>query len=394
MVSDERLSRTSNLSWQNVARREKRYLACDQPKPMKQAFALMLLAVSWAAAGQTPDSTNGCTDASACNYNPNATVDDGSCVSCAVVSAFCGIGTIWDATSQRCIGDGFGDINLDGCVQLLDLLDLLGVYGFCRDVCGECALPNAVSTCLNEVCVIAACNDGFADYNGLDEDGCESEVSPAWSCGEDVLFDNHLYATVQINDQCWFAENLRSTSYANGDVIPGGLNDAGWSTASNGARAVFGEGASVCYGPAPTGDACNETFSLASYGRLYNWHAVHDPRGLCPSGWQVPTDAEWTLLSDGLGGHLVAANALKSGQEWFQTGGGSAPNGFEALPGGQRMNAGNFQGAGTEAFFWTLTELNSVQVWFRSMVWNATEVVRNSAEKNVGMSVRCIKAVN
>ena len=268
VVSDERLSRTSNLSWQNVARRETRYLAFDQPKPMKQAFALMLLAVSWAAAGQTPDSTNGCTDASACNYNPNATVDDGSCVSCAVVSAFCGIGTIWDATSQRCIGDGFGDINLDGCVQLLDLLDLLGVYGFCRDVCGECTLPNAVSTCLNEVCVIAACNDGFADYNGLDEDGCESEVSSAWSCGEDVLFDNHLYATVQINDQCWFAENLRSTSYANGDVIPGGLNDAGWSTASNGARAVFGEGASVCYGPAPTGDVCNETFSLAAK-RLY-----------------------------------------------------------------------------------------------------------------------------
>ena len=214
-----------------------------------------------------------------------------------------------------------------------------------------CTLPNASSTCVNDVCVIAACDDGFADYNGLDADGCEGEVLPSWSCGENVAFDNHTYTTVEINGQCWFAENLRSTSYANGEAIPSSLDDAGWSTTSNGARATFGEGASVCYGPAPSGDACNETFSLASYGRLYNWHAVNDIRGLCPTGWHIPSDEDWTTLIDAAGGSLVAGSVLKSSEEWFNNGVGLALNGFEAFPGGQRMNAGNFQGAGTDAFF-------------------------------------------
>ena len=356
------------------------------------SFTLTVLALGFDAAAQEPNPVQGCTDASACNYNPNATSDDGSCLSCAIAATFCGIGTVWDAVSQRCIGDGSGDINLDGCVQLGDLLDLLGAYGSCVEDCGgPCTLPNASSTCVNDVCVIAACDDGFADYNGLDADGCEGEVLPAWSCDEDVFFDNHTYTTVEINGQCWFAENLRSTSYANGEAIPNSLDDAGWSATSNGARATFGAGASVCYGPAPSGDACNETFSLASYGRLYNWHAVNDIRGLCPTGWQIPSDEDWTALIDAVGGGLAAGSVLKSSEEWFNNGVGLAPNGFEAFPGGQRMNAGNFQGAGTDAFFWTSTALNSGQVWFRSMAWNSAQVVRNPAEKNVGMSVRCIK---
>ena len=355
------------------------------------SFTLTVLAFGFDAAAQESNPVNGCTDVAACNYNPNATLDDGSCLSCAIAATFCGVGTVWDAGSQKCIGDGSGDINLDGCVQLGDLLDLLGVYGSCWDCGGACTLPNASSTCVNDVCVIAACDDGFADYNGLDADGCEGEVLPSWSCGENVAFDNHTYTTVEINGQCWFAENLRSTSYANGEAIPSSLDDAGWSTTSNGARATFGEGASVCYGPAPSGDACNETFSLASYGRLYNWHAVNDIRGLCPTGWHIPSDEDWTTLIDALGGSLVAGSVLKSSEEWFNNGVGLALNDFEAFPGGQRMNAGNFQGAGTDAFFWTSTALNSVQVWFRSMSWNSAEVVRNPSETNVGMSIRCIK---
>ena len=114
---------------------------------MKILLALTLLVASFSATAQESNRVGGCTDASACNYNPNATVDDGSCVSCAVASTFCGIGTIWDAQAQRCIGDGSGDINLDGCVQLGDLLDLLSAYGSCWDCGGDCSLPNASSTC-------------------------------------------------------------------------------------------------------------------------------------------------------------------------------------------------------------------------------------------------------
>ena len=363
-------------------------------------------------------------------------------------SEYCLDGTIWDEGLGGCVGLDLNpaDINNDGCVQLTDLLDLLSAYGTCGDCgglcslanasstcidnacvigecnegyancngedgdgceadlmsdvnhCGACGvicnLANAVSTCVNGVCTIDSCNDGFANYNGEAIDGCEGIVPPPWSCGEEVFFDGHAYATIDINGQCWFAENLRNTSYANGDAISGNLNDAAWSITSNGARTTFGEGASVCYGPAPGGDACNQNFSLTSYGRLYNWHAVSDSRGLCPAGWHVPTDGEWTSLTDVLGGQLVAGNSLKAGTGWFLNGVGASPNGFDAFPGGQRMNAGNFQGAGTDAFFWTATALSSVQVWFRSLGWNFTEFVRNAAEKNVGMSIRCIQDAN
>ena len=225
-----------------------------------------------------------------------------SCLTAVGQSEYCLDGTVWDDALQGCIVANPSDSNFDGCVQLADLLDLLGVYGTCGD-CGEgCSLANASSTCVDGECIIESCNDGFADYNGEALDGCESvEVLP-WSCGDDVDFEGYTYSTVQINGQCWFAENLRNMSYANGDAIAWSLNDAAWSTTSSGGRATFGEGASVCYGPAPGGDACNEAFSLASYGRLYNWHAVNDARGLCPSGWHVPSDGEWTTLTDGIGG--------------------------------------------------------------------------------------------
>ena len=231
---------------------------------------------------------------------------------------------------------------------------------------------------------------GFADYNGLDADGCEGEVLPAWSCGDDVVFDNHAYATVSIDGQCWFAKTSAAplTPMATPFLVAS-VTRVGRQPRTGPARRL---------GKAPASataqhqvETRNEAFSLSAYGRLYNWHAVNDARGLCPIGWHIPSDGEWTTLTDGLGGSLVAGNVLKSSQEWFLNGGGSAPNDFDAFPGGQRMNAGNFQGAGTDAFFWTSTALSSVQVWFRSMTWNSAQVVRNPAEKNVGMSIRCLK---
>ena len=315
------------------------------------SFTLTVLAFGFDAAAQESNPLNGCTDVAACNYNPNATLDDGSCLSCAIAATFVALGPFGMLVSQSASGM---EVETSTSMAVFNWVICWICWVFTvhvGDCGGACTLPNASSTCVNDVCVIAACDDGFADYNGLDADGCEGEVLPSWSCGENVAFDNHTYTTVEINGQCWFAENLRSTSYANGEAIPSSLDDAGWSTTSNGARATFGEGASVCYGPAPSGDACNETFSLASYGRLYNWHAVNDIRGLCPTGWHIPSDEDWTTLIDALGGSLVAGSVLKSSEEWFNNGVGLALNGFEAFPGGQRMNAGNFQGAGTDAFF-------------------------------------------
>ena len=148
------------------------------------------------------------------------------------------------------------------------------------------------------------------DYNG---DGCYSiadilgllplfgTCELEWQCGDSTEFDGYWYETVLIGDQCWFAENLRTTKYANGDSIPANLPDSVWFAqlySGIGATAVYGEGSSYCENNSPDIDACDEAQSLAEYGRLYNWYAVDDTRGLCPSGWHVPTEGEFTQLED------------------------------------------------------------------------------------------------
>ena len=102
-------------------------------------------------------------------------------------------------------------------------------------------------------------------------------------------FEGYTYDVVQIGTQCWFAENLRSENYNTGTAIATGLSDATWSTTTDGAVTVYDEG------------GANAVANLSTYGRLYNWYAVNTGN-LCPTGWHVPTDEEYTTLTDGLGG--------------------------------------------------------------------------------------------
>ena len=193
----------------------------------------------------------GCTDSSACNFSSQANIDDGTCH---FLCQYCIDGTIWSEELQGCVHGQSADINNDGCVQLNDLLDLLSAYGDC---------------------------------------GAEES---AWQCGDPLEYQGYDYATIQIGEQCWFAENLRSENYKNGELIPSGLEDTAWQETSVGAVSVFGEGASGCNHVSPNGDACDEVWSLTEYGRLYNWYAVNDTRGLCPNEWHVPQDVEWQTL--------------------------------------------------------------------------------------------------
>lgn len=128
---------------------------------------------------------------------------------------------------------------------------------------------------------------------------------------ESVTFDGYEYDLVEIGDQCWFAENLRTQHYANGDAIPANLTDSEWGSTTGGAVAVNGEDAG-CFNYSPDGDACDPDWSLNEYGRLYNWYAVDDERGLCPSGWHVPTDGEWMTLEMELGMSASDANSTGS----------------------------------------------------------------------------------
>ena len=216
------------------------------------------------------------------------------------------------------------------------------------------------------------------------------EEAPACSSPS---MDGYNYSVVQIGDQCWFAENLRTTTYLNGDVIPAGLTDGDWSSTTSGATAVYGED-DGCDNYSPDIDACDETQSLAEYGRLYNWYAVDDVRSLCPSGWHVPTDGEWTDLenhisSQGFSG--TEGTALKSTYGWSNSGNGTDDFGFSALPGGSRYyNNGYFYNAGLGDDWWSSSPSGGY-AWYRYFFYDNPGISRVNGSPLDGFSVRCLR---
>jgi uncharacterized protein (TIGR02145 family) len=200
----------------------------------------------------------------------------------------------------------------------------------------------------------------------------DGPVSSSWSCGEAITYAGVGYSTVQIGDQCWFAENLRTTTYLNGDAIPQNLSDGDWFSTISGAMAFY------TGGPA--------------YGGLYNWYAVDDARGLCPSGWHVPTDGEWTILTDHLGGESVAGGQMKTYYGWFNDGNGTNSSGFSGLPGGYRLFDGYFDGAGYHGYWWSSSPSGSL-AWYRYLDYNYEYVGRDDyyGVQRGGFSVRCVR---
>ena len=215
-------------------------------------------------------------------------------------------------------------------------------------------------------CTFGDC-DGCNDPDAVNYNPTSTNDAACVYCNN-VEFDGYTYSLVQIGDQCWFAENLRTTTYLNGDVIPAGLTDAEWESTTSGAIAVYGEGSSACFNGSPDIDACDETQSLAEYGRLYNWYAVDDARSLCPSGWHVPTDGEWTDLEDFIttqGFSGTEGAALKSTYGWNGGGTGTDDFGFSALPGGcRRYYDGAFDNAGYYGYWWSSSPSGG-GAWYR-----------------------------
>jgi len=209
-----------------------------------------------------------------------------------------------------------------------------------------------------------------------------------FSCGDPMNYHGYDYATVQIGDQCWFAENLRTELYQNGDSIPGDLSTSEWSNADDtnlGAQAVYGEGSIYC-----ENEPCDEEVNLVDFGRLYNWFAVDDARGLCPNGWHVPSDGEYTELTDHFGGEAVAGDQMKTDYGWFYDGNGPNSSGFSALPGGWRTYNGSFGDVGYSTSFWSSTP-NLNQAWNRELSSYDANIYRSSVSARNGYSVRCLK---
>ncbi|MFN6073062.1 MAG: fibrobacter succinogenes major paralogous domain-containing protein, partial [Bacteroidota bacterium] len=189
--------------------------------------------------------------------------------------------------------------------------------------------------------------------------------------------DINTYNTVQIGQQCWMKENLKTSRYRNGDLIPVVVYSA-WGVLTTGGRDWY------------SGDSTAYEYP---YGNLYNWYAVGDSRGLCPTGWHVPTDAEWTILTTNLGGESVAGGRLKSTSSfyWGSTN-TEADNltGFSALPGGERSTGGSNVNKGSNAAFWSATDYGS-NAWFRYLRFGDGMMTRGGYGKTYGASVRCLK---
>ena len=195
--------------------------------------------------------------------------------------------------------------------------------------------------------------------------------------------DGNVYNTVEIGSQCWMEDNLATETYGDGSAIPTGLSNSAWSSTTSGAFAVYADN------PANKG----------TYGLLYNWYAVADPRSICPAGWHVPTDAEWTQLTDHLGGESVAGGQMKTtGTLGAGTGLWFAPNtdatnssGFSGLPGGYRNFLGFFLTQGANGYWWSSGENSTGSAWYRILDYGNGSAYRNDINKHYGFSVRCLR---
>ncbi|MBP7459916.1 MAG: T9SS type A sorting domain-containing protein [Candidatus Delongbacteria bacterium] len=195
--------------------------------------------------------------------------------------------------------------------------------------------------------------------------------------------DGITYKTVQIGDQIWMAENLRTTRYRNKAEIPNITDSIQWSELTTGAYCNYD----------------NDTSYVATYGRLYNWYAVMDSRGIAPRGWHIPDHAEWETLINYLGGRSKAGGKMKeAGTEHWEAPNQSATNssGFTALPAGARIGEhpefpGAYTGIGGIANFWSCTEHDDNNALGRFIDSFAAAILWCPCNKKIGCSVRCIK---
>ncbi|MFO7790406.1 MAG: fibrobacter succinogenes major paralogous domain-containing protein [Bacteroidales bacterium] len=250
------------------------------------------------------------------------------------------------------------------------------------------------------------------------DDDDDADVNDNENGNDDIVFDidygsvtdidDNEYKTIVIGGQEWMAENLKVTKYNNGDEILSGLSDQEWEDTTEGAYTVY-----------PPGDLegiDSEEEVVEAYGRLYNWYAVDDSRDICPSGWHVPSNYEWTQLREYLLDNYDAisssniGNTLKSCRQdgsplgddcdtrdhprWNGHGThyGTDDFGFSALPGGGRGDDGNFQTIGFGGYWWSSTAIGSDGAFITVLLYESGDLTVNGGDdRPAGFSVRCIK---
>lgn len=206
---------------------------------------------------------------------------------------------------------------------------------------------------------------------------CSSSDSNENNSNVDVTdIDGNTYQTVNICDQTWMKSNLNVSKYRNGDEIPQVTDATQWANLTTGAW---------CY-------LQNNTSNGPIYGKLYNWYAVNDPRGLAPNGWHIPSKDEWAVLRNCLGGENIAGGKMKALTLWNNPNvGASNESGFTGLPGGIRDFSASFTQFSDWGYFWSSTQNGVGNSWKVSLYYDSSILGTSDDANKVGISVRCVK---
>lgn len=205
---------------------------------------------------------------------------------------------------------------------------------------------------------------------------------PSGGCGSTTIVtdvDGNAYSTVTIGSQCWLGENLKVTRYRDGSPITEVTDGLAWKNLTTEAMCSYN----------------NESANDATYGKLYNWFAVNDPRGICPEGWRVPHDNDFRYLTEYLdpddeyaGGRLKEEGT----EHWLAPNeGANNSSGFTGLPGGMRFREGQFEHLGLRGLFWSTREDGNFEAYFMTLTYDTPVAHRTRIFKQSGFSCRCIK---
>ena len=310
---------------------------------------------------------------------------------------------VWNGSGWAVAAAAVGCMNLDACNFDADATISYPDACFYLDACGVCNGPGAIYTCgcadiPTGYCdcdgnIMGACGCTFESADNYDPNAFIEDNSCVWDDASSIcdhqyfyFYENYSYDLVAIGNQCWFTENLRNQHYSNGEEIQNDLTNSEWEGALEGA-----------YGFSDDTD-----FPAEEYGYLYNWYAVNDERGICPSGWHVPSDEEWMVLEVELGmdeSDLYATESrgtdqglqLKASVENSPSWDGTNSSGFTALPSGTILYNGNFVNPGSTAHYWT-TSMNFLNFpIFRQLSGGNDFIIRGPDYLQSGKGVRCVK---
>ena len=188
--------------------------------------------------------------------------------------------------------------------------------------------------------------------------------------------DGNVYYTIKIGIQTWMVENLKTTKYNDGTAIPNVTDRSAWAVLTTPAYCWYNDIAT----------------NKATYGMLYNWYVVSTSK-LCPTGWHVPTDAEWSTLTTYLGESVAGGKLKETGTTHWNSPNTGADNssGFTALPGGIRNGNGTFDYIGYYGSWWSSSEFNRTRAWHRYVGYTDRCVSRTVNDSCEGLSVRCLR---